>query len=820
MDVHGPKNAGQDSHADGATAKPANTSVATERLSTSRGFPELSELVLACRHHLLITASLGVVVSSGLIALAWWLIGANYEAESLVRVRQHQDVVFTPQTSRSDDAAFVRAQEQLVLSPQVLGAALRGEQVKPLAHLIPANDASEWLKKRLRVNVQPGAECMSISAIHPSPQVAQVLSVAVTHAYLKEVSNRLATDLQRRTEELQRAARNADARLDELWAKLNSVANQVGSDNSQSLTIRDEIRLQAYRDYAQQLRAAQLRGNALQSMLTEEQMRTAVDENAIENATDAMLNDHPDIVVARNQIAQTDSQIQQTLAVVAQDDSPRLKRLYEDREYLQAALVRLKSELRPKIDEQNRINLENNLVQLRKQIEVNQAEKEFLHSRMAEIDTDIVRADKTSGVRLEMSRHAVDRQTHLADSLWRSLEELKIESQSQPRVALTELAPLPLNANHGRQLKAAAGAAAVGWMIVILGIGFLEWQGCHVRDVDDLKSHSAYPVFGANPSSKNLARTRNADRCSGASEAAARLMLANQNGDPIPTIMITSASAGEPRHLVALDLARAFRSFRRRTLLIDCDTSGPLLSQQAAADHLPGVIQVCRDGTNPGQTIIPSSEDGLDFLPLGRGQDDESWIDPSHFPSLLKSLRANYDVIVVNGPAMMSSAECLLLASQVEQTLLAVFKGSSRWNQLVESEQVARQAGIAIFGSVLHSGKRSAVLNLRHELRGEPGDMNSESLNLEERRSDPCEQTRRPKKVCNRTLPPSNETCAKPRLTRPSCNSSPPPTGKSRHEPIVRRSRSVRAALGHDTVPTILSTRIDCTWESRSQDPG
>ncbi len=69
------------------------------------------------------------------------------------------------------------------------------------------------------------------------------------------------------------AQRQADGRLDELWAELNRVASEVGSDNSQSLTIRDEIQLQAYREYARQLRAAQMRGNELQSLLTDEQLR-------------------------------------------------------------------------------------------------------------------------------------------------------------------------------------------------------------------------------------------------------------------------------------------------------------------------------------------------------------------------------------------------------------------------------------------------------------------------------------------------------------------------------------------------------------------
>ena len=235
----------------------------------------MSELVLACRHHLILTAFLGAVVSAALVTLSWKWIDAPYKAESLVRVREHQEVVFTPQTSRADDAAFVRAQEQMVLSPQVLAATLSDKQVQSLSQHVPSHDAIDWLKTLLHVDIQPGAETMSISVLHPSPHVCQAFCNAVTRAYLEKITHRSASDRQRRLEELERAASEADRRLDDLWAELNQVASQIGSDNSQSLTIRDEIQLQAYREYAQQLRAAQLRGNELQSLLTEEQLRMA-----------------------------------------------------------------------------------------------------------------------------------------------------------------------------------------------------------------------------------------------------------------------------------------------------------------------------------------------------------------------------------------------------------------------------------------------------------------------------------------------------------------------------------------------------------------
>ncbi len=87
--------------------------------------------------------------------------------------------------------SFVHRSKWL-LSPQVLAAALGKEHLQPLSAHIPTHDAVDWLRDLLRVDIQTGAEVMSISVLHPSPQVSQSLSIAVTRAYLDEVTKRAA----------------------------------------------------------------------------------------------------------------------------------------------------------------------------------------------------------------------------------------------------------------------------------------------------------------------------------------------------------------------------------------------------------------------------------------------------------------------------------------------------------------------------------------------------------------------------------------------------------------------------------------------------
>ena len=161
-----------------------------------RRLPEFSELVLACRHHVAWTTTLGCLVSIAIVVAVWFGTNADYQAKSMVRVKPHQAVVYSSHnTSRADDLSFVQAQRQLALSPMVLQEALADPRVTQELIGQPTKDeAVDWLRSLLEVQVQVGSEVLSIVARHPSPAMAHALSLAVTQAYLQEVQTRAQTD--------------------------------------------------------------------------------------------------------------------------------------------------------------------------------------------------------------------------------------------------------------------------------------------------------------------------------------------------------------------------------------------------------------------------------------------------------------------------------------------------------------------------------------------------------------------------------------------------------------------------------------------------
>ena len=707
---------------------PQNNAIATQgssRASNSplptmadsrRGIPEFSDLLLACRHRLLLTCSLGTVVAIMLTVTAWSIIQPQFIAEGLVRVREKQNVIFAAQTTRSEDLAFFRSQGKLVQSPQVLAAALKKYLPSEFQGEVPSVDPQKWLAAQIRVETETGSEVMSIAASNESPQLAQGLANAVTEAYLAEIIHRLSSDRNERAKKLRHAAVQADQRLDELWNELNQVAQAVGSDNSESLTLRDEMQLQSYRDYAKQLQASQLRGVQLQAQLAEQRHRIKNQSEQPAESIDALLLQEPEVIVAESQLSELRLEIDQMRKIAAKSDSPQIERLTRQYSFLTHELEKQKTRLHSQIathqQKSRQADEQDSDTGLLNQIELNRAEKEFLRSRLSEIAPLVSREAPKTAVPLDVSRHAVDRQSRLADGLWQALQELQIELKSQPRVTLLELARLPKRANHSRQLKVAGAAGLMGWISIVFLIGYSEWRDCRVRNPSDVVTRSRFPLFGtaSYSDSSSMAGGHRDAPCGGVREAAARLLLRDHDDTQSPTLMVTSCTTSEPRHLISQELATLLSSFQRRVLLIDCDTDRSYLSALLGASYSSGMrqISVGERGASLDEIarlILTTDRDEVDFLPAGTIDRESSWIDPRTLRSVLNRVHDSYDAIIVNGPSMMGSVESLLLASEVDTTVFSVFTNRTRWNQLVLCEEMARDSGISIGGSILHSGK-------------------------------------------------------------------------------------------------------------------
>ena len=432
-----------------AAANPVGTPIAHGTAGDGkRGtFPEISGLIVAASQHLILVAVLAVGLAAGLAYATTQFVSEEYLATSFVKVRQREDFLLFKEQSRAEDAAVVRSQKELVLRHQTLTEALKHESVQQISDSLPEGSRVDWLRSKLKIDMQSGAEVLAITASHESAEVAQILVNAVTEAYLDDVADRAAAERERRKTELQRTAEIINGRLSEKWGQLEILAGNLGTGSLQTLGLREQIQMQGYREYAQQLRAAQLHRNQLETQLAEEKLRQQAPPSISEAELYSAIQRHPEVVSQRSRIDFLNNKIREIKEIVSDENSPRIQALIDDRNFYQEQLQALLADLQPKMREQmqqqqlaQRSHMKDELTT---QIALKRDEEKFLSQMLSDMEGDLETDSGGSGVQLEMLRHEIDRQEQLADSIWHSLEKLKIEEQARPRISLIELANLP-----------------------------------------------------------------------------------------------------------------------------------------------------------------------------------------------------------------------------------------------------------------------------------------------------------------------------------------------------------------------------------------
>jgi Mrp family chromosome partitioning ATPase len=156
---------------------------------------------------------------------------------------------------------------------------------------------------------------------------------------------------------------------------------------------------------------------------------------------------------------------------------------------------------------------------------------------------------------------------------------------------------------------------------------------------------------------------------------------------------VISASPGEGRTTLAVNLARTMALSGARVLLVDLDSRRPMISRAASAD-VPG--------TSAESVIHPSARLGCDILPLptaAAGVVDINAL--SGLRARLGALQDVYDAVVIDMPPCSCSMETLAISSAIRDFIVVVAAGRSRRDTVLNN--VARNPVVAprILGVVL-----------------------------------------------------------------------------------------------------------------------
>jgi succinoglycan biosynthesis transport protein ExoP len=196
-----------------------------------------------------------------------------------------------------------------------------------------------------------------------------------------------------------------------------------------------------------------------------------------------------------------------------------------------------------------------------------------------------------------------------------------------------------------------------------------------------------------------------------------RISLAFSWGDRPCALVVTSAAPQEGKTLIATNLAATFARGGAQVLLVDCDIHRPRLHRVFQVTRAPGLMDLLRmDGSGMHQdtarravfnqrisAIRTTSIDRLSLLPCGSdAQSTPELLEPAMLRGLLHQLKREYDVIVLDTPPVLVSADAATLAASADGVVMVVRAGQTDRGAAELARQRVSAAGGHVLGAVLN----------------------------------------------------------------------------------------------------------------------
>lgn len=179
------------------------------------------------------------------------------------------------------------------------------------------------------------------------------------------------------------------------------------------------------------------------------------------------------------------------------------------------------------------------------------------------------------------------------------------------------------------------------------------------------------------------------------------IQTADPGKQPI-VVLVSSARPGEGKSTIASALADSASRSGQRSLLIDADSKTRSLSRKLAPTARHGLFDVLRGDVSVEEALIDRSK-LTKVLPMARADGDAlGALTCSRLAAIWQNANIFYDLVIIDGPPVLSSVEPLMVQDCADIILLVVEWGrTSREDVMAAADILARGRGAAL-GAVLN----------------------------------------------------------------------------------------------------------------------
>ena len=297
----------------------------------------------------------------------------------------------------------------------------------------------------------------------------------------------------------------------------------------------------------------------------------------------------------------------------------------------------------------------------------------------AAYESDRVAAEKLNDKSIEyaiLSKEADQSQELYQDLLKRLKEAGILEGLHSSNVTVVDQASAPARPSKPQVP-----------LYLVLGVGLGIFLGCCVAllvEAVDNKIQGAeeiealqIPLLGISPQIEASSRaimldSRHADTAFGESVRRLRSgLLISRSGTPPQVLLISSASPGEGKSTLSLNLAVSLSQYEKKVLLVEADMRRPVLRRRLGLEGTDGLSVLLSDREAATGVVPAPNNPNLYLLPSGPTPPyPADLLGSPRMHTLMEEWRTEFDFIVVDSPPVLPVTDAQLLEEMADATVL------------------------------------------------------------------------------------------------------------------------------------------------------
>jgi capsular exopolysaccharide synthesis family protein len=659
--------------------------------------------------------ALKVGIAAGLLAAVavWFGLPQQFVATAVLRVSAGESNVLLLNPNRDASSTFdiyKRTQRQLLRSPVVLTSALQRESIAHLPLLTGQVDPLAWLQQIVSVTFPDDAEIMLVSVRCEDRHTAEAVANTVARVYLDDVVYAEHQGKMTRLADLQKAYTEIETNLRKKRSDLHQLADALGTGDSEALTLAQKNTLQEYSALWTQLNQVESELKRAERARQLSNGANSGGQDAVHPVSDAELELAASADAAISSLERESTGLQRRIDETHRNMQPGIGYTTQYLTGYQNEIGRVqwrmearKRALHQELSARKRAIAEANAQSIETSVVVLESQQKDLAARVAVLRAEAEKFGRSS-VDVELMRAEIKAMDDLRDRIQRELHETGIEvATAKSRVMLLSPATMPQDDDRQRRAGFCAGFGGLGLFGGAILVVVWDLRRRRLNTVQEVADALRLPVLGTVPRMLGL---HEQDRLHlGLEDAvdgiAARLVF-SPSDEPQQVVLVTSASSGEGKTTVAVNLATSLAAMGRPTVLVDFDLRRPALHNIFDIDLDPGVGAVLSGQVEPLAAVVPTSVENLSLLPGGvwghrglSGRHDEL------VKKIVDALRTSFVYVVIDAGPVLPIVDTRVLARHADGVIISLLRDVSEIPRVSTACELLRSFDVRILGAVM-----------------------------------------------------------------------------------------------------------------------